>query len=115
MLNSIFHIFLTTNTYILRAKFKAQISSAQVGVRVDPVLTRNDCIKRCISVFVGIIYQQLDAFQTEIQGSLIKLCAFKVSWGHPSNVAKLLIMTPGAENMEYLNHPRLHCECIIAV
>ena len=31
-----------------------------------------------------------------------KLCVFKVHRGHPSNVAKLPIIAPGAENMEYL-------------
>ena len=79
-------------------------SSAQVGVRVNSVLTRNDCIKRYISLFKEIILQELDAFQTEIQGLLTKLCPFKASRGHPSEVVKLPIMSPGAENMEYLNN-----------
>ena len=48
---------------------------------------------------------EFDAFQTEIQGSLTKRCAFKASRGHPSKVVKLPIMSPGAENMEYLNNP----------
>ena len=54
-------------------------SSAQVGVRVNSVLIRNNCIKcyTCISLFKEIILQELDAFQTEIQGFLTKLCAFK--------------------------------------
>ena len=83
----------------------SKLSSAQVGVRVNSVLTRNDCIKCYISLFEEIILQQFDAFQTEIQGSLTKLCAFKASRGHYSKVVKLPIMSPGAENMEYLNNP----------
>ena len=78
-------------------------SSAQVGVRVNFVLTRNDCIQCYISLFKEIILQQFDAFQTEIQDSLTKLCAFKASRGHSSKVVKIPIMSPGAENMEYLN------------
>ena len=58
-----------------------------------------------ISLFTEIILQQVDEFQTEIQGSHTKLSVFKVSRGHPSNVAKWPIMAPGAENMEYLNNP----------
>ena len=80
-------------------------SSAQVGVQVNSVLTRNGCIKCYISLFKEIIWQQLGAFQTEIQGSFMKLCAFKASRGHPSKVVKLPIMLPGAENMEHLNNP----------
>ena len=80
-------------------------SSAQVGVRVNSVFTTNDCIKCYISLFKEIILQQFDAFQTEIQGSHTKLCAFKASRGHSSKVVKLPIMSPGAENMEYLNNP----------
>ena len=53
-----------------RFSYTQQKSSAQVGVRVNTVLTRNDCIKCYLSLFKEIIYQQLDAFQTEIQGSL---------------------------------------------
>ena len=79
--------------------------SAQVGVWVNSVLTRNGCIKCYISLFEEIIVQQLNAFQTEVQGSLTKLCAFKASRGHPSKVVKLPIMSSGAENMEYLNNP----------
>ena len=78
--------------------------SAQVGDRVNSVLTRNGCIK-CLMFFKEIILQHLDAIQTEIQGSLTKLCAFKASRGHPSKVVKLPIMSPGAENVEYLNNP----------
>ena len=80
-------------------------SSAQVGVRVNSVLTRNGCIEWYISLFKEIILQQFDAFQTEIQGSLTKLGAFNASRGHPSKVVKLPIMSSGAENMEYLNNP----------
>ena len=72
-------------------------SSAQVGVRFNSFLTRNGCIKCCISLFKKIILQQLDAFQTEIQGSLTKQSAFKASKGNPSKVVKLPIMSPGAE------------------
>ena len=76
-----------------------------MGVQVNSVFTRNGCIKCHISLFKEIILQQLDAFQTEIQGFLRKLCAFKASRGHPSKVVKLPIMSPGTENMEYLNNP----------
>ena len=76
-----------------------------MGVRVNSVLTGNDWIKCYISLFKEIILQQFDAFQTEIQGSLTKLCAFKAFRGHSSKVVKLPIMSPGAENMEYLNNP----------
>ena len=89
-------------------------SSAQVGVRVNSVFTRNGCIKCYISLFKEIILQQLDAFQIEFQGSITKLCAFKVSRGHPSKVLKLPIMSPRAENMEYLNN-ELHLCCVINV
>ena len=85
--------------------YTQQKSSAQVGVRVNSVLTRNDCIKCYISLFKEIILQELDAFQTEILGPLTKRCAFKASRGHPSKVVKLPIMSPGSENMEYLNNP----------
>ena len=71
-------------------------SSAQVDVWVNSVLTRNGCIKCYIALFKGIILQQLDAFQTEIKGSLTQLCAFKASRGHPSKVVKLSIMSPVA-------------------
>ena len=52
-------------------------SSAQVGVWVNSVLTRNGYIKFYISLSIEIILQQRDAFQTEIQDSLKKLCALK--------------------------------------
>ena len=71
---------------------------------MNSVLTRNDCIKCYISLFKEIILQELDAFQTEIQGSLTKRYTFKASRGHPSKVVKLPIMSPGAKNMEYLNN-----------
>ena len=90
-----------------------------MGARVNSVLTRNDCIKCYISLFKKIILQKFDAFQTEIQGSLTKPCAFKASRGHSSKVVKLPILSPGAENMEYLNNPCLHYElhhcCVINV
>ena len=90
-----------------------------MGGLINPVLTRSGCIKCYISLFKEIILQQLDVFQTEIKGSLTKLCAFKASWGHPSKVVKLPIVSPGAENMEYLNNPRLHNKlhlcCVINV
>ena len=99
--------------------YTQQRSSAKVGVRVISVLTRNGCITCNISLFKEIILQQLDAFQTEIQVSLTKLCVLKASGGHPSKVVKLPIISPGAENMEYLNNPRLHNElhlcCVINV
>ena len=76
-----------------------------MGVRVNSVFTRNDCIKCYIPLFKEIILQQLEAFQTEIQGSLAKLGAFKASRGHPSKVVNLPIMSHRAVNMEYLNNP----------
>ena len=76
-----------------------------MGVQVNSVLTRDGCIKCYISLFKEIILQQFDAFQTEIQGSVTKLCAFKASRDHLSKVVKLPIMSSGAENMEYLNNP----------
>ena len=74
-----------------------------MGVRVNSVLTRNGGIEMFILLFKEIILQQFDEIQTEIQGSLTKLCAFKAARGHPSKVVKLPIMSPGAENIEYLN------------
>ena len=85
--------------------YTQQKSFAQVGVRVNSVLARNGCIKCYISLFKKIILQYLDAFQTEIQGSLTKLYAFVAAWGHPSKVVKLQIMSSEAENMECLNNP----------
>ena len=79
-------------TYNTLLSYTQQKRSAQVGVRVNSVLTRNDCIKCYISLFTEIILQQFDPFQTEIQGSLTKLCAFKASRGHSSKVVKLPIM-----------------------
>ena len=55
--------------------YTQQKSSAQVGVRVNSVLTRNGYIKCYISLLKEIILKHLNAFQTEIQGSLTKLCA----------------------------------------
>ena len=72
-----------------------------MDVRVNFVLSRNGCINCYISLFKEIILQFLDAFQTEIRGSLTKLCAFNASRGHPLKVVKLPIMSSGAENMEY--------------
>ena len=34
-----------------------------------------------------------------------KVPLFKASRGYPSKVVKLPIMSPGAENMEYMNNP----------
>ena len=96
-----FCFFLSANLCILYT----QQSSAQVGVRVNSILTRNGCIKCYISFFKEIILQQLDAFHTEIQGSLTKMCAFKASRRHPSKVVKLPIISPGTENKEYLHNP----------
>ena len=42
--------------------YTQQKSSAQVGVRVNSVLTRNGCIKYFISLLKEIILQHLDAF-----------------------------------------------------
>ena len=80
-------------------------SSAQVGIWVSSVLTRNGYIKCYISLFREIILQQCDAFQPKIQNSLTKPCAFKASRGYLSKMVKLPIMSPGAKNMEYLNNP----------
>ena len=85
--------FVTFNIYIPSKK-----SSAQVGVWVNSVLTRNGYIKCYKSLFREINLQECDAFQTEIQDSLMKPCAFK-------GVVKLPIMSPGAKSMEYLNNP----------
>ena len=79
-----------------------QKSYGYLGFQLISVLTRNGCIQCYISLFTEIILQQLIEFQTKIQGSLTKLCVFKVSRGHPSKVAKLPIIASGAENMEYL-------------
>ena len=57
-----------------------------------------------ISLFTEIILQQLDAFKIDIQGTLMKLCAFKASRGHLTKVVKSPIMSPGAEDMENLNN-----------
>ena len=91
--------------YTLFNIYPVKKSSAQVGVRINSVLTRIGCIKCYKSLFGEIILKQLDAFQTEIQGSLMKPCAFKAPRGHASKVVKLLIMSPGSENMECLNNP----------
>ena len=85
--------------------FTQQKSSAKVDARVNVFLTRNGCIKCYITLFKESILQQLDAFQIEIEGFLKKLCALKVPRGHHSKVSKLPKMSPGAENMEYLNNP----------
>ena len=66
-------------------------SSAQVCVWVNSFLTRNGYIKCYISLFKEIILQQCDAFQTEIQDSLTKPCAFKASRGQSSKMLKLPI------------------------
>ena len=42
--------------------YTQQKSYAQVGVRVNSVLIRNDCIKCYISLFKETILQQFDAF-----------------------------------------------------
>ena len=75
-----------------------------MGFRVNPVLTRNSCILCFISLFTEIILQQLDALKIEIQCIFTKLRAFKASRGHPSKVVKLQIMSPGTEDMVYLNN-----------
>ena len=72
-------------------------SSAQVDVWVNSVLTRNGFIKCYKSLFKEIILQQCDPFQTGIQDSLMKPCAFKASRGHPSKMVKLPIIPPGAK------------------
>ena len=62
-------------------------------------------MKCYISLFKEIISQEFDAFETDFKGFLTKLCALQAYRGHPSKVVKLPIMSPGAENMEYLNNP----------
>ena len=84
--------------------YTQQKSSAQVGARVNSALTRNGCITYYLSLSKEIILQQWDAFQTKVHCSLTKLCTLKSSRGHPSKVVKLPIMSPGAENMLYLNN-----------
>ena len=72
-----------------RTHIPSKKSSAQVGVWVNFVLTRNGYIKCYISLFKEIIWQQCDAIKTEMQDPLTKPCAFKVSRGHPSKMVKL--------------------------
>ena len=79
---------------ICKLNIPSKKSSAQVGIWVISVLTRNGYIKCYISLFKEIILQQCDAFQTEILDSLTKPCAFKASRGHPSKMVKLPIMSP---------------------
>ena len=74
-------------------------------VSVKFCLTRNGCILCYISFFTEFILQQLVEFQTEIQGFLTQLFAFRVSRGHPPKVATLPIIASGAENTEYLISP----------
>ena len=69
-------------------------TSAQVGVWVNSVLTRNGYIKCNISLIKKIILQQCDTFRTVIKDSLTKPCAFNASRGHPSKMVKLPIMSP---------------------
>ena len=64
-----------------------------MGVRLNPVLTRNGCIKCYISLIKEISLNQFGAFQTDIQGALTKLCTFKASRVHPSKVVKNNIVT----------------------
>ena len=85
--------------YILSKK-----SSAQMGIRVNPVLAWKSCIQCYISLLTEIILQHFDAFKIEIQGTLSKLWLFKASRGQPSKVVKIPIMSPGAEDMEYFNN-----------
>ena len=78
-------------------------SSAQVGVRVNSVLT--------VMAALNYIYCCLkNSFCNNWMHSKLKSkvplrnCAFKASRGNPSKVVKLPIMSPGAENMKYLNN-----------
>ena len=80
--------------------YSAKKSSAQMGFWVNSVLARNSCIQSYILLFTEIILQQHDAFKIKIHGTLAKLWTFKASWGHPSKVVKIPIMSPGAEDME---------------
>ena len=75
--------------YIQVLYIPSKKSSAQEGICVNSVLTRNGYIKCYISLFQEIILQQCDAFQTEIQVFLTKPCAFKASRGHASKMVKL--------------------------
>ena len=54
-----------------------------MGFRVNPVLARNSCISCYIWLLRKINMQQFDALRIEIQGTLTKLFAFKVSRGPP--------------------------------
>ena len=85
--------------------YAQQKCSAQVCVQIKSVVTRNGSINCYILLFKEIILLQLDAFKTEIQGSLTKLCALKASMGHPSKVIKLPITSLGADIIELLNNP----------
>ena len=75
-----------------------------MGFQANPVLPRNCYILCYISLFTEIILQQLDTFQIEIQGTLMRLRAFKASKGHLTKVVKSPIMSLGAEDMENLNN-----------
>ena len=99
----------------MKQTYTQQKSSAQVDIRVNSVLTRNGCIKCYASLFKKIILQHMGAFQTEIEGSLSKLCAFKASRGHPLKVVKMPIMSNGAEKMQYLKIHDYTVNCIFAV
>ena len=55
-----------------------------LGVSVKSCLDQELFHLRCyISLFREIILQHLDDFQTDIEGFLKKLSAFKAPWGHP--------------------------------
>ena len=75
-----------------------------MGFQANPVLPRNCYILCYISLFTEIILPQLDACKVEIQGTIMKLRAFKASRGHLTKVVKSPIMSPGAEDMENLNN-----------
>ena len=64
---------------------------------MNSILTWNGCIYYYISLFRKIILQQFDEFKPEIRGSPMKHSAFEGSRGHPSKVAKLLIIVHKVE------------------
>ena len=63
-------------------------------------------IYRCLqkSFCNNLMHSKLKSKVIEIQGTLMKLWAFKVSRGHLTKVVKSPIMSPGAEDMENLNN-----------
>ena len=93
----------TTVNILFCLTYTQQKISAQVGVRVNSVLTRNDCIKchyRCLkkSFCNNWMHSKLKS-KIPLQN-----CVHLKRLGVTNN-QELPIMLPGTENMEYLNNP----------